>query len=458
MSNSRMPLLTDRGRAMLTRLREHVDAPRWNREVGDRLNESDLVALDRFRAALESERTTRAASIPASMIEWVMRRRPQVAWFRRALHGIDDLETQWSTILTMSRQELAQRPEELIPDDADLDTMVVYHTSGTTGHIVRVPYDPRAAAQNVPLIEHALAHYDLRPTFDADQVACFLIGAQAHTVTYPAVLTAWREAGFCKLNLRAGEWPHARAPHNYFAAMAPVLLTGDPISFAEMLRLEIPHRPIAALSTAVAMSTGLSRKLRAAYECPIIDWYSLTETGPLAFQCRAGHFHQLPHDVYLEVLRPDGSVADLGERGEITVTGGRNPFVPLLRYRTGDFGRVDFAPCECGDVMPRLLELEGRPPVLFRTPQGEPVNPVDLSRVLRDYALVQHELVQRADGSCDLVLRPIAGNGPLDVEELCGRLGALLGGIAVRATIDETLGDKVPGKIVPYRSELYLDE
>lgn len=455
--SAKTPLLTDRGRAMLHRLREHRAAPRWNREVGDRLTEVDLAALDQFREALGTQRTAPSVTVPATILEWVMRRRPVVPWFRRALRGLADVERDWSTILTMSRQELAQQPWELIPDDADLETMVVYQTSGTTGHILRVPYDPRAAAQNVPLIERALAHYDLRPQFDGTQVACFLIGAQAHTVTYPAVLTAWRESGFCKLNLRAGEWPTATAAHEYFAAMAPVLLTGDPISFAELLRLEIPHRPIAALSTAVAMSAGLSRRLRAAYGCPIVDWYSLTETGPLAFQCREGHFHQLPHDVYLEALRPDGTRCKDGERGEITVTGGRNPFLPLLRYRTGDFGRIEHGACACGDPMPRLLDLEGRAPVLFRTPQGEPVNPVDLSRVLRDYALVQHELVQRQDGSCDLTLRPIPGSA-LDTAEIAARLAQLLGGVAIRPQLDETLGDKQPGKLQPYRSELFLDE
>ncbi len=455
--SAKTPLLTDRGRAMLHRLREHADAPRWNREVGDRLTLDDLAALDEFRGALDRQRAARSVAVPPSIVEWVARRRPHVAWFGHALRGVGDLESDWSRVRTMSRAELAVRPWDLIPDDADLDAMVVYQTSGTTGHIVRVPYDPRAAAQNVPLIERALAHYGLEPRFDADQIACFLIGAQAHTVTYPAVLTAWREAGFCKLNLKPSEWPSPDSVHRYFRDNPPVLLTGDPISFGELLRLGVEHRPIAALSTAVAMSQGLARRLRAAYDCPIIDWYSLTETGPLAFQCRQGFFHQLPHDVYLEVLRADGTPCDDGERGEITVTGGRNPFVPLLRYRTGDYGRLDHAPCGCGDPMPRLLELEGRPPVLFRTPAGEPVNPVDLSRVLRDYALVQHELFQRADGSCDLVLRPVAGSA-LDVAALSAELSTLLGGVEIRARIDETLGDKQPGKIVPYRSELFLDE
>ena len=105
----------------------------------------------------------------------------------------------------------------------------------------------------------------------------------------------------------------------------------------------------------------------------------------------------MPHDIHLEVLRDDGTQAAPGERGEIAVTGGRNPFAPLLRYRTGDFGHVDYSPCSCGDPMPRLLDLEGRVPVLIRSSDGTPVSTVDLSRILREHPLLLHEFVLHAD-------------------------------------------------------------
>ena len=52
----------------------------------------------------------------------------------------------------------------------------------------------------------------------------------------------------------------------------------------------------------------------------------------------------------------------LGVRGEITLTGGRNPFLPLLRYRTGDFASLDTI-----NGHRVLLGLEGREPVEYRT-------------------------------------------------------------------------------------------
>src|SRR5262249_46519873 len=151
--------------------------------------------------------------------------------------------------------------------------------------------------------------------------------------------------------------------------------TGDPISFAEMLRLDLPARPMALVTTSVAMSPALRDQLQARYAAPVIDWYSLVETGPIGYICpRGGAYHLLPPDLHVEALRADGSPVLDGERGEIAVTGGRNPFAPLLRYRTGDWGRLDRSPCPCGDPTLRIVDLEGRSPVLLRSSDGTPVS------------------------------------------------------------------------------------
>jgi phenylacetate-CoA ligase len=441
-------------KSLLERLKEHPDAPAWNHAAGDRLVPSDRSALARFAEALARERSRREpGEVPEAVLRWVRARAPKVPAFRKALSGLKPARD-WAKIPTLSREDVAVRPHELVPDDADLAKMLVYRTAGTTGHALLVPHAARAAGAYLPLLELALSRHGVRLRHSPKATSAFLVGAQARTVTYPCALSYWDGGGFAKLNLNPGDWPAPESAARYFAEFAPQLLTGDPLSFAEMLRQGVRHRPKALVTTAVALSRGLKRRLERAYGCPVVDWYSLTETGPLGYACPKGHgYHHLPHDVHLEALRPDGTLAAPGERGEIAVTGGRNPFLPLLRYRTGDWGRLDFGRCPCGDPMPRLLDLEGRAPVVFRRADGSPVNPVDVSRVLREFPLVQHELLQRRGGAVELTVRPLGSAAPL--KALRAALAGLFGpGVVLRVRASKTLGLRDGGKTVPYRSEL----
>jgi phenylacetate-CoA ligase len=101
--------------------------------------------------------------------------------------------------------------------------------------------------------------------------------------------------------------------------------------------------------------------------------------------------------LYIEILDADDQHCPPGQRGEITVTGGFNPFLPLLRYRTGDFAALSFQ----GSV-PHLIDLEGRPPVIFRATDGRLLNNIDISMALRPYPIAQFQLHQFADGAVRL--------------------------------------------------------
>jgi phenylacetate-CoA ligase len=454
----RTPLLDRDGERMLERLREHPDAPRFNYVTGDRLHPEDLEPIARFREELASLRGPRGPEPPPWIVGRLAALRELVPFFRERIPRRLDLERDWTAIPTTSRRDLALAPWDFVPDDEPLDRLVIFRTAGTTGHPISVPHHPVAIRSYEPLIELALERHGARPALDARTVACFLVGAQVRTYTYAAVLYNWGGAGFAKINIRSGEWPREGSQARYFTDLEPRFLTGDPISFSEMLRLGLPARPSALVTTSVAMSPALRSRLEAAYGAPVIDWYSLVETGPIGYACPRGDaYHLLPQDIHLESLRPDGTPAAPGERGEIAVTGGRNVFFPLLRYRTGDYGRIDWAACPCGDPMPRLLDLEGRVPVLFRASDGTPVSTVDLSRLLREFPILLHEFEQRADLACELAVRPLPG-AALDLAEIEASLRRLLGGVSLAIRLDPRLGDRSDGKAIPYRSELMVED
>ena len=455
--DTRSPLLTAAGDQMVRRLCQHPDAPRFNYATGDRLWPDDLPRIDAFRAALR-QRSSPSPMPSSDILERVERWRTTVPWLRQHIPASLQLDSNWHSLPTTSRSDIALAPWLFVPDDESLERLVIYRTAGTTGHPITVPHHPLAVRSYEPMLEFALSRHGATLEFDDQSVACFLVGAQIRTYTYATVLYNWNGAGFAKLNIRQTEWPSVGSQQRYFKEFSPRFLSGDPISFSEMMRMGIEAAPAALVTTAVALSPGLKKRLVDYYDAPVIDWYSMVETGPIGYACPMGYgYHLLPHDLFAEVVNPDGTAAKPGQRGEITVTGGRNPLLPLFRYRTGDFGILDHSACPCGDPMPRFLELEGRAPILVRAADGTPVSTVDLSRLLREFPLLVHEFIQHADLACELTIRPLPGISP-DIPAISAAMEKVLGNLPLHIRIDSALGERQDGKALPYRSELMLED
>lgn len=443
------PLATPAGLRNLEHVQEHPDAPRWTCLVGDHVRAEDLEAVDAFRAAARSAPQPANQPMPA-LLDWVERTRDRVPRWRTLLPRGTALERDWTTLPTLSREDLALRMDELVPEDEPLDRLIVYETSGTTGHALRVPHHPRAVALLHVLAERALAWHGREVRRGPEAVACMNLHAQASLWVYPSLFSTWDGAAFARLNLAGHAWPGGlEAARRFVASLDPGFLSGNPVSLAELLRLDVAARPALLLSTAVALARPLAGRLSARYGCPVVDWYSTTETGPIACsRPGAEGLALLAPDLFVELLDAEGRPVPDGARGEITVTGGRNPYLPLLRYRTGDFAR--WGPGEPG-AGPRLLDLEGRAAIVFRADDGSPVNPVDVGRILRGrFAVSQHAFEQAGDGACRATLRPVPGI-PLDPAAVEAELRALFGPrTPITVTIDPDLG--AGGKVVPYRS------
>jgi phenylacetate-CoA ligase len=95
-----------------------------------------------------------------------------------------------------------------------------------------------------------------------------------------------------------------------------------------------------------------------------LSFYGLSEMcGPgVAAECFARNGLHVQEDHFLvEVVDPDsGERLREGEQGELVFTTLAKEALPLIRYRTGDIGAVDSAPCECGRTLARVTRLVGR--------------------------------------------------------------------------------------------------
>jgi len=195
------------------------------------------------------------------------------------------------------------------------------------------------------------------------------------------------------------------------------------------------------ISSAMALLPALRARLEERFGCPVLDIYSTCESGPIAL-ASGDRFRILPNDLFVEIVDPLGQPCRPGTRGEIALTGGRNPYFPMLRYRTGDTAVMEFD----GDV-PLLRDFEGRLPVVFLNAAGGTVNNLDVTTVLRPFALAQFSLHQNLDRSLSFLHR----GGESEQPAIVAALRSLFGD---DQNIDMGSIPDDRWKVVPYSSDL----
>jgi phenylacetate-CoA ligase len=437
---ARYPTLTEDGRRLLQLMREHPNAPIYRNESGNRLTADDVARVRAFEhEVLNSEVGWAPHGVPAWLAEFVDRCIDTTPFYRRYGSGPRDFRD----LPTISRADLSRDIAQFVPDDVAIERLINFQTSGTTGHPLLIGSLPSVAASYLAFHKRALRRVGIELTYGRGQVGVVLVGFQRTCFTYVSVTPTMDESGLAKINLHPADWRHPDDRALYIDALAPEVFTGDPLSFAELAALPVRWRPRAMLSTSMALRPGLRRTLEERFGCPVLDLYSLNEAGPIGvLDDRAGGHVLLQSRMYIEILGRDGRPVPVGERGEVTLTGGFNPCLPLLRYRTGDFAAL-----RLGGGEPVLIDLEGRPPVRFRNMLGEWLNNIEITHALKRFALSQLAMHQAANG--DLHVR-LSG---MHADEVAIRSVLLdLFGSAQRIVIEPDF--RFDDKVVQYTSDV----
>jgi phenylacetate-CoA ligase len=445
--SERFPLLTDHGRQMLQRLREHPHAPRYTATSGNRLTAEYLRRVREYEARLNSEPNGwEPNQVPKWIDEFVAYCFREVPFYRR--YG--EPPPRFDDLPSFNRSHLAREPWAFVPDSLPLDDLIVNATSGTTGHSLTLPSHPIVSASYLPLYRNALRHFGIELKAGRRQVGSILVGYQRKSFTYASVTPDQDEAGHVKLNLHPDDWRHPDDRAKFLDDCNPEFYSGDPIAFAELMKLPLTTRPRALVSTAMMLLPGLRGQLEDHFGCPVVDVYSMNECGPIAVSVETLHatsqrYMLLQHRLYIEILDPEGDPCPPGVRGEITLTGGFNSYLPLLRYRTNDYAALEWQ-----NGQPTLIGLEGRPPTIYRGMQGQLINNLDVTGVLKPFALSQFTFHQSVDGSLQMKIRRAA----IDHDQIKAALLNLFG-VRQALTIEEVDSlEGVSDKVIQYTSEV----
>lgn len=144
-------------------------------------------------------------------------------------------------------------------------------------------------------------------------------------------------------------------------------------------------------------SIGATRKaITDIWGAELYDFYGLSDI----FGACAGHceyhdgLHIAEDHIYVETVDLNtGELLPPGERGELVFTTLRKKARPIIRFRTGDIGRIDLTACKCGRTHGRIY-VDGRKDDMFIV-SAVNVYPSDIEYVIRALPEISNEYTIR---------------------------------------------------------------
>mgnify|MGYP003365604842 CR=1 FL=1 len=246
-------------------------------------------------------------------------------------------------------------PPLLAAPPSEVARIVTLPTSGTSGSPKRICCTAEDLEATVDFFHHGLALF-VRP---GERVAIDFAGVHPESLG-DLLVRALGRLGARPLLVPPG--CDAAGLVDFLRQESPGVILGTPRRLLAAARLSAedgggaPH-PRAALASAEALPPELEPELRRCWGCELFAHWGMTETGfggAVECACHTGQ-HLRETELLVEIVNhATGEPLALGEEGEIVVTTLRRRAMPLIRYRTGDLGRLLAGECGCGSVLRRL--------------------------------------------------------------------------------------------------------
>ncbi|MBU0962196.1 MAG: phenylacetate--CoA ligase family protein [Proteobacteria bacterium] len=203
------------------------------------------------------------------------------------------------------------------------------------------------------------------------------------------------------------------------------VLVGFPVQILALSRTQAAQAGTAGQLKSVLLCSDyipqtVCDELSARWQCRVFSHYGTVETGlGGGVECEGlCGCHLREADLLFEVIRPKTDVVlAAGEWGEIVCSTLSRRGMPLIRYRTGDYGRLLSGPCVCGSHIARLDKVRGRISQVLQLDNGHAISMdmldetlLSLPGVLDFQAVLQKEENDRDRLSVQLALIPESKN------------------------------------------------
>ncbi len=291
-----------------------------------------LLAQDEIRIAQEARRRLRRVLVHAL---------EHVPWYRRnvrlgpAAAAREPLEQVLACFPYLGKDEVMAQQRDFLDCRADPDKLLYATSGGSSGQGIGMWRSKRLADIEKAFFTHEWGRFG----FSFDKARILRIGADARRLAHEApTRVAGNRLMLSPYHLDAA---HRGAILDAIAGFRPAYVHAYPSSaaaLAELLRpgdLALPVRAV-LLASEPATPAQLAA-IRGLFRCPVSLNYGLSERTNLAF---AGYDDQGLGAYRFQPLYGWSENRIDEDRCEIVGTSLWNDLMPLIRYRTGDYGRI----------------------------------------------------------------------------------------------------------------------
>ncbi len=274
------------------------------------------------------------------------------------ISGMEDL----SRLPLTSEQELRNHGSEMVCVSQDaVARIITIHSSGTTGASKRLFFTDEDLERTLDFF-----HQGMQVLVSPGQRVAILLPGSTPDSTGHLLAQALKRMQVASEIVGLVDDPEQAA--RQLTKSRPDVLVGFPVQILAIARMAAAKAiPVGKIRSVLLCSDyipeSLSRQLTDVLACEIFTHYGTVETGlGGGVDCMAHRgTHLREADLLFEIIDPQTaqSLPD-GKWGEIVVTSLTRTGMPLLRYRTGDLGRLLGGTCPCGSNIRRLDKVLGR--------------------------------------------------------------------------------------------------
>lgn len=228
-----------------------------------------------------------------------------------------------------------------------------------------------------------------------------------------------------------GSIDNLQAAWQFLEQEKPHCLVAMPVQILALCRSRFAPKQFCLpkiLFSADVLAKSIAEEITQKWQCTVYHHYGMTEMGyGGALSCfdDSFHMHTRAMDLYFEIVDVQtGQPLKEGEMGEIVFSTLNRRGMPLLRYRTGDMGRMKKKLCPCGYKAPVLYDVQGRMQNSF-IQHGKRIWQKDLDEILFSFAgILDFQTIIAGDR---LKIQLYKNKTVLPEERIKEKLNALLG-------------------------------